>query len=58
MRSKIFTVLNYIALLVFAVGACSLDSDNMTIPAIMALGGAGWLFLSYLANAEYLEDQI
>lgn len=56
MKNKILKSINYIAFIVFLLGACSLDSDSW-VPAYMALGGAGWLILFYFVNAEILEDR-
>lgn len=32
------------------LGTCSMDSDNLAIPAAMVLTGAAWLLLFFVAN--------
>lgn len=56
MKNNALRVINFIALLVLAFGACSLDSDSVKVPLIMMLSGGGWLLLFYFVNAKILEE--
>lgn len=56
MKNKILYTISYVALILFIIGACSIDSDGL-LPVCMILLGAGWLGLFYYVNAEVLEGR-
>ena len=49
-RIAILKAITWIAGILFIIGACSLDSADITIPVILTVGGGSWLALISIAN--------
>ena len=49
-RIAILKAITYIAAFLFIIGACSMDSPDITIPVILMLSSGSWLALMVLAN--------
>ena len=50
-RIAILKAITWIAGILFIIGACSLDSADITIPVILTVCGGSWLALIGLANS-------
>lgn len=49
-RIAILKVITWIAVFLFFIGACSLDSPDIKIPVILVFSSGSWLALMILAN--------
>lgn len=52
MKNLVLKAITGIATAAVMLGACSMDSDNLVIPAVMTAVGAVWLALFFVANKE------
>ena len=50
-RIAILKAITWIAGILFIIGACSLDSADITIPVILTVASGSWLALIGLANS-------
>lgn len=50
LHNAILRMITAIALAAFAFGAMTLDSEDLTIPAVLLLVSAAWLTLFYYAQ--------
>ena len=50
-RIAILKAITWIAGILFIIGACSLDSTDITIPVILTVASGSWLALIGLANS-------
>lgn len=51
-RIAILKAITWIAGILFIIGACSLDSADITIPVILTVVGGSWLALMTFANTK------
>lgn len=52
MKNLVLKAITGIATAAAMLGACSMDSDNLVIPAVMVAVGGAWLTLFGIANRE------
>ena len=54
MKKKVLVTINYIAVFLFMLSACALDSDSW-LPYIVCVVCEVWFFLMLIANRERLS---
>lgn len=58
MKNFILKGITWFMALMALLGMCMMDSEDLTVPAIMAIVGWSWCLLFYYVNEEYLEERL